>query len=717
MTQDNRTLTLSGVSLKNLTVTPKSAVFKLHNRFKRTVLAYASRVKMNEGNLVVTDREEITMTFGQVLDKIIDAAINQTLKEIDKEAFKFMDALNEDDIAQLIAVRAMLKEVEDFDLSSNPDLQQPIPIWVPFVMESGKSSYYDIVWEGLCSAWDVGWDIFSLEGLKEYANSNETSIFEKETEEMEIPFKGYDKIQIDLYGLGRLGDKSWDSFTKAEQFRILFMLIYGGYNDIAKPIVEFATGCKKIVDAHDASYNFDLRYGAKHWPEVALLAKLYYEFKKDKSNWEDFMKEVKKGSIGGMSKVVATFIGKEMTRLPSEAQMPYSEENRVTYVNLIYNIYKKYITNATSAAFKEKFKSNANSILSKINFALRTIDACEALMDITGGVVSAAESEVKQTFTINKYDQPFINVTEPTMTYLTSDVDVHFAWDLNLGNHYGNTYNYALEFVTETLSEVIPTVVETNIKETSFNFKLSKLPNAKSARKIIFRVIAHWPDHPEKIFVMTDFIPLVENISVDLVETPEVVDLGLPSGTKWAVCNFGAKSAKDPGNYYAWGEVYSKATFSWKNYKYSGNTSNSLTKYCTKSSYGKVDNKTSLEADDDRVKTEYGYYWSIPTKDDWQELMDKCTWSRFGDDFMVRGPNGSIILLPAAGYQDGLNTYDVGKEGYYWATSIDEGSPDDAWYMHVKNAKPELYSYYRYQGRCIRPVQHKANYAAPSIAQ
>ena len=303
------------------------------------------------------------------------------------------------------------------------------------------------------------------------------------------------------------------------------------------------------------------------------------------------------------------------------------------------------------------------------------------------------------------------------MTYLTSDVDVHFAWDLNLGNHYGNTYNYALEFVTETLSEVIPTVVETNIKETSFNFKLSKLPNAKSARKIIFRVIAHWPDHPEKIFVMTDFIPLVENISVDLVETPEVVDLGLPSGTKWAVCNFGAKSAKDPGNYYAWGEVYSKATFSWKNYKYSGNTSNSLTKYCTKSSYGKVDNKTSLEADDDRVKTEYGYYWSIPTKDDWQELMDKCTWSRFGDDFMVRGPNGSIILLPAAGYQDGLNTYDVGKEGYYWATSIDEGSPDDAWYMHVKNAKPELYSYYRYQGRCIRPVQHKANYAAPSIAQ
>ena len=196
-----------------------------------------------------------------------------------------------------------------------------------------------------------------------------------------------------------------------------------------------------------------------------------------------------------------------------------------------------------------------------------------------------------------------------------------------------------------------------------------------------------------------------------------MVDLGLPSGTKWAVCNLGATSSYDYGNYYAWGETDSKVSFSWKNYKYSGNSSNTLTKYCTKSSYGKVDNKTQLEPVDDRVKTDYGYYWSIPTKEDWQELITHCTWSRFGNDVMVRGPNGSIILLPSAGYKDGLNTYDSGAEGYYWSTSVDEGSPDDAWFMHVKGNKPELFSYYRYQGRCIRPVQHKANYGAPSTVK
>ena len=211
--------------------------------------------------------------------------------------------------------------------------------------------------------------------------------------------------------------------------------------------------------------------------------------------------------------------------------------------------------------------------------------------------------------------------------------------------------------------------------------------------------------------------PLYHNTKVSQIAPPEMVDLGLPSGTKWAVCNLGAKSAQEPGYYYAWGETDTKSTFNWKTYKYSGNTSNSLTKYCTKSSYGKVDNKTSLEPADDRVKSDYGYYWSVPTKEDWQELIDKCTWSRFGDDFMVRGPNGSIIVLPSAGYKDGLNTYDEGKEGYYWSTSIDQGSPDDAWFMHVKGNKPEFYSYYRYQGRCIRPVQHQPKYDAPSIAQ
>ena len=33
------------------------------------------------------------------------------------------------------------------------------------------------------------------------------------------------------------------------------------------------------------------------------------------------------------------------------------------------------------------------------------------------------------------------------------------------------------------------------------------------------------------------------------------VDLGLPSGLKWAKCNLGAKTETDYGNYYMWGST------------------------------------------------------------------------------------------------------------------------------------------------------------------
>lgn len=711
MVKDNRDLVLSGISLKNVIVTPETVSFKLHNDFKRSVAIYASRVKMNESNLVITEEEKISPTYAEVISKLIDYVAKLQNKLIKEKVLPVKPY----DGPLLAAIQIMMKEIGELSKDGLAG-QDEFPVWVPYLMESGKSDYWDIVFDAIEAAMKIDDPLFSDEAGYKYMTGIEESIFAKERD-MSFDFKDFDKIKLDLYGIGTFGDNDWDSFSTADKSRIIFMLLYSSYFDVVEPMLKLITGCNKVFDA--VLQNKSEVEGSDHVWTMAYLSKLYLEFQKTPNNWTDLYDNLKKGKYGKAAYKLGKFAVKELGKLPDEAWGEgANDESQVTYLSLLYRIaVQKLGLDKPLEKFTEVFKSCTESIVKVCDVALKTIDALEAGMDFFGAIYSAANSEVKETFFINKYDKPYITVKEPTVTYITTDTNAHFSWDLYVGNNYGNYYNYAMEIVTESLSEVTPTMVFSNLAEKQYDLNLANLPNAKTARDIKFRIIAHHKDKPSAVYVMTDFIPLYHNTKVSQIAPPEMVDLGLPSGTKWAICNLGAKSAQELGYYYAWGETDTKSTFNWKTYKYSGNTSNSLTKYCTKSSYGKVDNKTQLEPADDRVKSDYGYYWSIPTKEDWQELMDKCTWSRFGNDFLVRGPNGSIILLPAAGYQDGLNTYDVGKEGYYWATSIDEGSPDDAWFMHVKNAKPEFYSYYRYQGRCIRPVQHKASYDAPSTAQ
>ena len=47
---------------------------------------------------------------------------------------------------------------------------------------------------------------------------------------------------------------------------------------------------------------------------------------------------------------------------------------------------------------------------------------------------------------------------------------------------------------------------------------------------------------------------------------PHLIDLGLPSGTKWACCNVGATAPQGDGGYYAWGETDEKDVYDWTAY-------------------------------------------------------------------------------------------------------------------------------------------------------
>ena len=284
---------------------------------------------------------------------------------------------------------------------------------------------------------------------------------------------------------------------------------------------------------------------------------------------------------------------------------------------------------------------------------------------------------------------------------------VHFEWETYKGNTVGE-YQYDLEMMTETATGIKQVVALPDIVGKSCEYNLNDLSGAKDAMKIYFRIVAHSPEY-KLVHYITDFFPLVWRA---IEEAPEMTDMGLPSGTLWANWNIGAKSNTEFGNYYAWGETDTKDAFSWSNYKYCNKgQQNSLTKYNTKSYYGKVDNKTQLDATDDRMKSKCGYYYAIPSRADWQELIDNCSIGYTDGGITFMGPHGEgPILLPYAGYRSGMNLYDDKTDGYYWSSTLDRNSPDDAWFMHVAHGKRELNSYYRSQGRCIRPVMRKANY-------
>ena len=192
------------------------------------------------------------------------------------------------------------------------------------------------------------------------------------------------------------------------------------------------------------------------------------------------------------------------------------------------------------------------------------------------------------------------------------------------------------------------------------------------------------------------------------------VDLGLPSGTLWATCNVGADAPEEFGDYFAWGETEPKEVYNWSTYKWcNGSSNNTLTKYCTNSSYGTVDNKAELEPEDDAAYVNWGPSWRMPTYDQINELKTKCTWTWTTQNGvngrLVTGPNGNTLFLPAAGcrYDDSL--YYAGSSGGCWSRTLIFGHPYRAYGMYFGSADIVLNDGNRYSGFTVRAVRVKQN--------
>ncbi|MBQ7945571.1 MAG: hypothetical protein IJ280_02495 [Bacteroidales bacterium] len=186
------------------------------------------------------------------------------------------------------------------------------------------------------------------------------------------------------------------------------------------------------------------------------------------------------------------------------------------------------------------------------------------------------------------------------------------------------------------------------------------------------------------------------------------VDLGLPSGLKWATCNVGATSPEEFGDYFAWGETVPKDNYDWSTYKYLNGSSSTFTKYNTDSSRGSVDNKTTLELSDDAAHVNWGGKWRMPTKAEQDELRNNCDWTRISFNgvigYDVKGPNGNRIFLPVAGYRDGTSVCDLFSLGGCWSSSLKESEPGYAFNLGFYEGSIDWYYNFRSNGRTVRAV-------------
>ena len=174
-------------------------------------------------------------------------------------------------------------------------------------------------------------------------------------------------------------------------------------------------------------------------------------------------------------------------------------------------------------------------------------------------------------------------------------------------------------------------------------------------------------------------IEALKAAGVSTTVVKDCVDLGLPSGLMWRKYNVGANSEYEKGNYYAWGETVTKQKYDITTYKW-GELIGETT-YYTK--YNETDKLTLLQPEDDAATANLGENYRTPTKEDWQELVEECTWwvatkkNKYNktviDYWKVVGPNGNFIILPSTGSYNGDEWYD--ETSAYQSASRIEGSP------------------------------------------
>ncbi len=186
----------------------------------------------------------------------------------------------------------------------------------------------------------------------------------------------------------------------------------------------------------------------------------------------------------------------------------------------------------------------------------------------------------------------------------------------------------------------------------------------------------------------------------------EYVDLGLPSGLKWATMNVGAFKPEEYGGYYSWAEIEEKEIYGWINgYEYDDSEDILLVKNV-------VDSCGNLTYSHDAASMNWGGLWRTPTESEFKELIDHCDWKWTNQNgvngYLVSSKakdNKNSIFLPAGGHNVYSNPVKTGKVGYYWCANVsDDWSIYSTTFQFGSDMKKLGKISLRYSGQTIRPV-------------
>ena len=186
------------------------------------------------------------------------------------------------------------------------------------------------------------------------------------------------------------------------------------------------------------------------------------------------------------------------------------------------------------------------------------------------------------------------------------------------------------------------------------------------------------------------------------------VDLGL--SVKWARINVGATGMTDYGTYFAWGETTgwtSDTNYAKNNFEWTERDVDAL-----------VDENLILLPSYDAAHANWGGSWRMPTKEEFQELKDNCTWTWY-DDYHHTGVAGyyiasnkpgftdNYIFLPAGDLFVGPNKPNPKKEhpiGYYWSSTLHTHGYDYAFYLELRDSRCVVDEASSESGMLVRPV-------------
>lgn len=206
-------------------------------------------------------------------------------------------------------------------------------------------------------------------------------------------------------------------------------------------------------------------------------------------------------------------------------------------------------------------------------------------------------------------------------------------------------------------------------------------------------------DGTKRIYFSDTYTPRVEH---------EYVDLELPSGTLWAMCNLGAESPEKPGNYYAWGEVIAygegKNGFAESNYIHCKEVRTGTY------SYTRLESPFPLEYD--AACNSWGPDWCVPSVAQMKELFDTKYTTITHEELngvkvnkVTSRQNGNSIYLPNSGTMKGT-TVDDSSWGYIWTSEVSsENSSYGICYRFTSSGTPLQSAPKRYLGMNIRAVR------------